>query len=94
MLADDCSPQHTASLTEALGYAHGYAQELHTMLSSGEADAERADQLVNALGEMLTVAADELTPLDDAQAHADAVAEIHSLSDADLFRAITTSGHP
>jgi len=97
MLADDCAASHTASLTESLRYANGYAEELHRMLGEGTRDPERAATLVMALRNMLAAAEDALDPLDDVQQQIDAVAAIHGLSDVELFSAITdapTSGNP
>jgi hypothetical protein len=89
MLADDCAPQHAASLVEVLTFARGYAEDIQRMLAEGTPDAERGARLVQALRNMLCAAEDELDTLDDTQAELDAVAAIHGLSDADLFSATT-----
>ncbi|WP_409472863.1 hypothetical protein [Streptomyces sp. HC307] len=97
MLADHCAPSHAESLAQSLRYALAYSDELSAMLADGNADSERAAQLVQALRNLLCAAEDELDAMDDTQQVIDAVAEIQGLSDADLFHVITdapTSGNP
>ncbi|MER6528129.1 hypothetical protein [Streptomyces sp. NPDC001508] len=97
MIADECAPSHAESLTQSLRYALSYADELRAMLADGNPDPEKAARLVQAIRNMLCSAEDELDPLDDVQQNIDAVAAIHGLSDAELFRALTdtpTSGNP
>ncbi|MFH9190726.1 hypothetical protein [Streptomyces globisporus] len=90
MLADDSALERVASLVDSLSYAHGYAESLGGILAEAKPDPERAALLVQAIRNMLCAAEDALDTLDDTQAHIDAVAAMQSLSDADLFSAITT----
>lgn len=97
MLADDSAPERMASLVDSLSYAHDYAESLSRVLAEGKPDPVKAAYLVQAVRNMLCSAEDALDTLDDTQAHIDAVAAIHGLSDADLFSAITndpTSENP
>ncbi|MFJ1972393.1 hypothetical protein ACIO93_27340 [Streptomyces sp. NPDC087903] len=89
MLADECAPSHAESLTQSLGYAHGYADEIRHMLDEGNLDSERAAQLVQAIHNMILVALDDLYELDDIQQEMDAVEEMQGLTDEELFSAIT-----
>ncbi|MGY3204310.1 hypothetical protein [Streptomyces sp. TE5632] len=93
MLSDDCAPSHAASLVEALSYARTYSEDIRRMLEEGKPDPEKAARLVQAIRNMLCAAEDELDQLDDVQTELDAGAAIHGLSDAELFRALT-SGNP
>jgi hypothetical protein len=89
MLADESAPSHAESLTQSLGYAHGYADEIRSMLVEGNADSERAAQLVQAIHDVILAALDDLYELDDVQQLADAVEEMQGMPDGELFRAIT-----
>ncbi|MFF0161797.1 hypothetical protein ACFYRY_30295 [Streptomyces sp. NPDC005263] len=89
MLADDCAPSHAVSLAEALSYAHSYAESLSRMVAEGKPDADKAAHLAQGIRNMLCAAADDLDALDDTQEVIDAVADIQSLSDAQLFSVIT-----
>lgn len=91
MLADDSAPERVASLVDSLSYARTYSDEISRMLAEGKPDPEKAANLVQAVRNMLCAAEDALDTLDDTQAHIDAVAAIHGLSDADLFSAITNA---
>ncbi|MFZ3597608.1 hypothetical protein [Streptomyces sp. BH104] len=93
MLADDSAPERVASLVDSLSYAHSYAESLRLVLAEGKPDPDKAAHLVQAVRNMLCAAEAALDALDDTQAHIDAVAAIHGLSDADLFSALVKD-HP
>ncbi|MFC9285344.1 hypothetical protein [Streptomyces sp. NPDC057052] len=89
MLADDCAPTHAEDLTESLGYAHGYANEIRRMLAAGTVNSDRAAQLVQATRDVILAALDSLYELDDVQQEIDARESIQTLSDEELFSALT-----
>ncbi|MFJ8720953.1 hypothetical protein [Streptomyces sp. NPDC093269] len=94
MLADDCAPSHAVSLAESLSYAHSYADSLTRMLAEEKPDPDRAAQLIQAIGNMILVALDDLYELDDVQQTIDAEAAMQGISDAQLFSAITDTPTP
>ncbi|MCT9109208.1 hypothetical protein N4G69_26970 [Streptomyces mirabilis] len=89
MLADDSAPSHAESLTQCLGYARDYAEEIRRMLAEGKPDSDRGAQLVQAIHDVLLAALDDLYELDDVQQEMDAVEEMQGLTDEQLFSAIT-----
>ncbi|WP_327240438.1 hypothetical protein OG243_33275 [Streptomyces sp. NBC_01318] len=94
MLADECAPSHAESLTQSLGYARRYAIEIQRMLAEGNVNPEWAARLVQAIRNMILAALDDLDVLDDVQQEIDAVREMQSLTDEELFRALSGGGTP
>ncbi|MEU1709868.1 hypothetical protein ABZ478_31620 [Streptomyces sp. NPDC005706] len=89
MLADNDAPQHAEALTQALGYAQGYAEELRRMVDSGNADQHRAARLVQATHDVILAALDSLYELDDVQQAIDARERMRELSSEELYRALS-----